>query len=1194
MFGDASLVLTAALAIAAIAMQAAPANDATIDALTRLIEKTPANSPGRSDLQYQLAELYWERAKDLRGKEGVDSPEPRKSTAYAQEAVRQYKKIVDGSQDYPRRDEVLYSMASALVVLENPAEAAQRLKQLLAEYPQSKLRPDALLILGEQAFTQEKDNARARTYFERARVAGSPRVRWFSTYRLAWTDINSGDPKGAKAKLESIVDAADGGDAIAADLRQQALADLVRIYAQLDRSADGLEYFRTRGGADASRLIERFGRTLFDAGKFEDAVRVFKEFIAANPQSPAALRLRILLAKAYEARGQREAELEELRRISDLRLPNSELAKALKPADFENARNEIEGALIEFATNTHQEGVKTKRKQSLEMAQSIYALFEKTPPSDPGRAIQVAYYLGEIAWGFQDYRRAADSYARVNGISLPKDDNVAADLYRRAAYNRVLALAKLREAQGAQANRAALDKEFLEASDFYLKAFPNDDDAKQLRAETVILRAQNSDEGRKALREFVEKHPKTPEAKEGGEALMEMLEKNGSWEELAKLAGAWRAQGTLGDDQATSLQRIEYGARFKYLDEVVIRQKRDLVRGREGMLALATIEAPFADRALAYAVATSIELKESQRVIELAQTFLKHFPGSPFAARVRYQLMTTQAKRGEEGAAAQTATEYGANRTHMLQVSKEGGDDAATRQRWLKEAILSAGPWSELSGDLARAVEAYRFALSAYPKEPENAGVAFHNAELLRELKRPQDASKAFDGFVRTYGRSDPLRALEARVAIAELSAPKAQPALARAILRAQAALKASDRASPAATAAAAKAQWMLLRAEYEAYDRLKVLSITSRDRALQKKQAALKSLVDRTSKLLELGDAQVALDALVQLGDAYASFARALAAMPPLARLDENQNAMFRAELETTYILPLEEKATEAYAAVIQKANELHLYGDALVAARREISKIAPGKTPTAISRELLASRVGDDADAQHVAAAHDALGRGEEAAPLRRTLIRAALLKGDLMRARALCGLELREHPQVAELWSTCGAVANAREDRTAAMHAFLQAIQLSPNTPEFLHDAGTVALGAGAAETAEDYFGRAVKLAPSVYDWRFAYAQALDAQRTSRPETTRAAGEAYEAAAKLTREKGPAVCGAAWAYSTASATWTRAIDLFTSCTTATTDSTERERIATKVQTIQAALRTSQSSRQNGGAPEEKGSKP
>lgn len=79
------------------------------------------------------------------------------------EAVAAFDAALAAKPDWPRADEVLVASAQSLRALENGAEAAKRLNQLLTAFPQSTYRPHAIYLLGELAQADKKyDDAIAR------------------------------------------------------------------------------------------------------------------------------------------------------------------------------------------------------------------------------------------------------------------------------------------------------------------------------------------------------------------------------------------------------------------------------------------------------------------------------------------------------------------------------------------------------------------------------------------------------------------------------------------------------------------------------------------------------------------------------------------------------------------------------------------------------------------------------------------------------------------------------------------------------------------------------------------------------------------------------------------------------------------------------------------------------------------------
>src|SRR5690606_21987155 len=136
---------------------------------------------------------------DAEGEEACGArpePEHRQSSVYTDEALRLYEQILKDSPNYPRKDEVLFSLATNLYN-KGPAfhtSAIERYRDLVTQYPDSRFVGDAYVAMGIHFF-ESNDLMRATEAFTRAleNSADEPRVYNYALYKLAWCEYNGGE-----------------------------------------------------------------------------------------------------------------------------------------------------------------------------------------------------------------------------------------------------------------------------------------------------------------------------------------------------------------------------------------------------------------------------------------------------------------------------------------------------------------------------------------------------------------------------------------------------------------------------------------------------------------------------------------------------------------------------------------------------------------------------------------------------------------------------------------------------------------------------------------------------------------------------------------------------------------------------------------------------------------------------------------
>ena len=274
--------------------------DELIADLKTIIPKIP-DSEKKADLYFQLAELWWEKARYVSLQAGKDyddafatwsesrkGEEPKLATgqsdAFRKESLRLYQIILKNYPGYERKDEVLFVVAYNLYEAGQKPEAIQNYNTLIKQYPKSRFVPDAYVQMGEHFFASN-DLTRARAAFEKAAAFKLPKLYPFAVYKLAWCNYNAGEYQGSIDRFKEVIDYAEqqaqpGGARDRIQLKSEALKDIVLAYAQIDAIDSANSYLHEKGGDKALDLINKLAATYFETGKFDQAIKMLGVTVA--------------------------------------------------------------------------------------------------------------------------------------------------------------------------------------------------------------------------------------------------------------------------------------------------------------------------------------------------------------------------------------------------------------------------------------------------------------------------------------------------------------------------------------------------------------------------------------------------------------------------------------------------------------------------------------------------------------------------------------------------------------------------------------------------------------------------------------------------------------------------------------------------------------------------------------------------
>lgn len=539
------------------------------------------------------------------------------------------------------------------------------------------------------------------------------------------------------------------------------------------------------------------------------------------------------------------------------------------------------------------------------------------------------------------------------------------------------------------------ERGLVEACDRYNALFPKTADEVDVAYQAAVVYYDKNHfvEAARRFGEVINRHPEERRSQEAADLSMAMLEEREEWLELNRLSRSFLANGRLtkpGTDFARRIAAIVEGSQYKYVDEVVYKRENDAARAVALFVGFAKEfpKSESADRALTYAMLISRDAGRRDEAFALGERLLREYPESIFDLKVRFALAKLAEQRGDFARAAAlyeafvaafdlareapgkpTAGRRGktpppkGSTAAVSTVALASLDEGRRKERealiaectsgaenWVQVALFNAGLWFEATGDLDRAVAAFGEYAKRFAAERDAPDVALAAAAAFERARRSQDAMKQYDAFLTAYAK-DP-RVSEAKrldVRYRQFLLVGQRPAeeverLARELAAGYGRLAGADRETERARLAAAHARFVLLEPRFRAYEELRFRKVGTFKRDREQKEKLLGELERGYAEVLALKDPEFAIAALSRIGLLYAGFAGEIAALPDPPGLDEDQLGMFRSELESRYVFPVEEKAVEAFEKAVAKAAELGLYGEWATLAQDRLNRFKPG----------------------------------------------------------------------------------------------------------------------------------------------------------------------------------------------------------------------------------------------------------
>ncbi len=471
--------------------------DKEIRILGRLIANRPQNDPQRPEVLVRLAETQFEmqlarkaavrsfddpihdacvvkkdQAACSAAKNGQKSAEKDLKDAQ-RDTVRTYATLVRDYPNYPRMDEVLFSLAFGLEETEDYDQARAVYHRLIKDYPKSRFIPHAYLSFAEYYFNVADLDSAAKFYNQVLRYPPERNsVYGFALYKLAWVEYNQERYDQSLKHFVAVLEFARSNPSAidAKQLANQTKKELVLPYSYVGNPAKAYSFFMrfAKNEDEALELLENLADLYYDGGQWEKSDPTYHELMARRPKSDKLCEWQNRVTRAEIASNTKDVQVRELQRLSDI---GKLFQKANKPADVVKACRS-DGATLTYwlATSWHREAAGTDKqpgthnKNTMKLAATLYNQlladypdmesldYDTIDKRDWPNPYKIAYYQAELLWAAEDWERCGPAFDQL--VSMNPRGDYAPD----AAYAAVLCYNNLYKQQYAPRDKTKMGK----------------------------------------------------------------------------------------------------------------------------------------------------------------------------------------------------------------------------------------------------------------------------------------------------------------------------------------------------------------------------------------------------------------------------------------------------------------------------------------------------------------------------------------------------------------------------------------------------------------------------------------------------------------------------------------------------------------------------------------------------------------
>ncbi|HET9752832.1 MAG TPA: tetratricopeptide repeat protein, partial [Myxococcales bacterium] len=749
------------------------------------------------------------------------------------------------------------------------------------------------------------DLAQARDAFARAAAFHTPRLYAFALYKLAWCDYNAGDYRAAIQRFEEVV-AYSETTSTAADrvqLRSEALKDIALAFERADDPAGGAAFLKEKGGAQAVDLVSRLASVFFDAGKFDQAIGLYRMLETEAPLHPRAPAWQQKILFALDKLNRREQVVGEMKRLVDGYGAGSAWARAnaKEKSALAEANDLSESALRDLVQDYHQEAIKTKDAATWRLARDVYRQYLEAFPASES-AVRMRFYYAEILWALEEWDAAAGQY----GLVAEADPHGA--FAQKAAYDSILAWEKSvaisrgtlekRELADAAKIDERKDKGRIEASrrmplqkvgrdlgeepipdneqkliaacERYLRVAPGSKDeiAVRYRAAFLYYDHRHFVEAAKRFGDIILRSPADEMSRKAANLSLDILNTREEWQALSELSRKFLGNARLcppGSRFANEVALIGEGAQFK-LAMQIYEVKQDFALAAKEFRAFVAQhpKSAHAPRALSNALVIADKADELDVEIAAGEQLMRDHPAAdPAIARLAVPALAN-------------ACERAARYPEAVRWYEEA------QERWPRDPrapdwLFNAAVWRERMADDTGALQAFRKYLKEYAARADAPRVAVALGLILERRKEWRKAADHWAAFPRDWGRA----ATAGQILLARyrqglaLRALKASDAGAFAdVAERYRRLKASERV-PEVIDAAAHARFLSAQAAFDDFVRIRFDSARQSQLVslLKAKNARLGKLLAAYGEVVAIGSPLWSEAAFERLGEAYRDF---------------------------------------------------------------------------------------------------------------------------------------------------------------------------------------------------------------------------------------------------------------------------------------------------------------------------------
>lgn len=399
-----------------------PKSSARLQMLERLVNlylESAVYEANAEFRRYDQAFAAWERAG---GKGKSPSVNNNGSKAVWKQVADKSAYVMRQFPNTRNSDSLMFNQGIALQYLGKDKESARVYSDLIRKYPNSDKAGEAYFQLGDYWFEKHDYTNATNNYKQALRYKTSRGFGW-SLFKLGWCSYNLGNYPESLAYWKKTVDVATSSRQKGSDqLKEEGLKDMVFAWVEVKQVEEAISYYRQHGGEKyIGKFLNQLGDALVDAGKFGEAIRVYKRYQQMFPSAPDAPDMQKDIISLYFDINRFSEMWKELDAYPRIYGPSSSWATANKgdQAVVDAVQLKIKDTIIFYAKVLHKAGQKDDNEATYAEALKGYLLYLKYFPNSKEMP-EVKFNMADILFAEKKYREAGKLYLEVAALGKDK------------------------------------------------------------------------------------------------------------------------------------------------------------------------------------------------------------------------------------------------------------------------------------------------------------------------------------------------------------------------------------------------------------------------------------------------------------------------------------------------------------------------------------------------------------------------------------------------------------------------------------------------------------------------------------------------------------------------------------------------------------------------------------------------------